>query len=310
MTGYGKTRQSLQQHSLSPKKRFGQNFLVHRRTAEAIVQAGGVHKEDKIVEVGVGLGALTIPLAEAAGHVFGLEIDSGIIRFHEEEKDLPENVTLIHQDVLKADFNDLVQNCGGPLKIMANLPYSISNPFLFKLIDNHEQMAWATIMLQKEVAERLTAQPGSKDYGVPTVLLQSCATVRPLMTLKPGEFHPRPKIDSIVVRIDFSPADERVRRLPEYNYEIFRKIVRSAFNQRRKTLLNTLSQADIFAHLPVIDKTEGRELTGRIIEEAGISPGVRAENLVLEDFARLAVAASHQLEIQQTRTVDSTNSAQ
>ena len=92
---------------------------------------------------------------------------------------------------------------------MANLPYSISNPFLFKLIDNREQMAWATIMLQKEVAERLMAQPGSKDYGVPTVLLQSCATVRPLMTLKPGEFHPRPKIDSVVVRIDFSStADE------------------------------------------------------------------------------------------------------
>ena len=159
MTGYGKTKQSLQLYSLSPKKRFGQNFLVHRRTAEAIVQAGGVQKEDMIVEVGVGLGALTIPLAEAAGHIFGLEIDSGIIRFHQEEKDLPENVTLIHQDVLKADFNDLTERCGGSLKVMANLPYSISNPFLFKLIENHEKMVWATIMLQKEVAERLMAEP-------------------------------------------------------------------------------------------------------------------------------------------------------
>jgi 16S rRNA (adenine1518-N6/adenine1519-N6)-dimethyltransferase len=304
MTGYGKTRQSLQQHSLSPKKRFGQNFLVHRRTAEAIVQAGGVQKTDMIVEVGVGLGALTIPLAEAAGHVFGLEIDSGIIRFHEEEKDLPENVTLLHQDVLKADFNVLVQHCGGPLKIMANLPYSISNPFLFKLIDNREQMNWATIMLQKEVAERLMAQPGSKDYGVPTVLLQSCATVRPLMTLKPGEFHPRPKIDSVVVRIDFSPTAERVKQLPEYDHKIFRHIVRAAFNQRRKTLLNTLTRAELFTTLPMIDKAKERELTGRTIEAAGILPGVRAEELILEDFVRLTVEASRQIGLIQPAVTD------
>ena len=204
MTVYQKTKQSLQKHSLAPKKRFGQNFLVHRKTAEAIVQAGGVGKDDSIIEVGVGLGALTIPLAHAAGHVFGLEIDSGIIRYHQEENDLPDNVTLMHEDVLKADFNALADRCGGMLKIMANLPYSISNPFLFKLIDNHERMAWATIMLQKEVAQRLLAHAGTKDYGVPTVLLQSCATVKPLMTLKPAEFHPRPKIDSVVVRIDFS----------------------------------------------------------------------------------------------------------
>jgi 16S rRNA (adenine1518-N6/adenine1519-N6)-dimethyltransferase len=296
MTGFGKTKQVLLQHSLSPKKRFGQNFLVHHRTAEAIIQAGGVKKEDIIVEVGVGLGALTIPLAEAAMHVFGLEIDSGIIRYHQEERDLPDNVTLIHQDVLKADFNSLVGQCGGPLKIMANLPYSISNPFLFKLIDNQEQMAWATIMLQKEVAERLLAQPGTKDYGVPTVLLQSCAAVRPLMTLKPAEFHPRPKIDSVVVRIDFQPVAERIRQLPEYNHTIFKNIVRAAFNQRRKTLLNTLTKAEFFNSLPMIDKAEAKELTGRIIEAAGISPGVRAENLRLEDFVRLAVEASCQIE--------------
>ena len=141
---FRKTKQSLQAHKLAPKKRFGQNFLVHRHTAEAIVTAGGIGKQDKIVEVGVGLGALTIPLAEAAGHVFGLEIDSGIIRLHQEEKDLPDNVTLIHGDVLKTDFNILVEQCGGPLKIMANLPYSISNPFLFKLIENHKAMAWAS----------------------------------------------------------------------------------------------------------------------------------------------------------------------
>ncbi len=292
---YGKTRQSLESHSLAPKKRFGQNFLVHRATAEAIVREGGVCEEDKIVEVGVGLGALTIPLAQAALHVYGLEIDSGIIRFHQEEQDLPANVTLMHEDVLKTNLQALAAQCGGPLKIMANLPYSISNPFLFKLIDNAEAIAWATIMLQKEVAERLMARPGTKDYGVPTVLLQSCATVKSLMILKPGEFHPRPKIDSVVVRINFTADSERIRQLPAYDHTVFRRIVRAAFGQRRKTLLNTLSTAELFSSLPEVDRAEGKKLTGAIIEAAGLSPGVRAETLMLEDFVRLAVETSRRI---------------
>ncbi len=291
MAGYQKTRQSLADHSLAPQKRFGQNFLVHKQTAEAIVRAGGVCKEDNIVEVGVGLAALTIPLAEAAGHVYGVEIDSGIIRYHNEEKDLPDNVTLIHGDVLKVDFKELTERCKGELKIMANLPYSISNPFLFKLIENHRQMAWATVMLQKEVAERLAAEPGNKDYGVPTVLLQSCATVKPLMTLKPSEFHPRPKIDSVVVRIDFSSDNARLRALPAYDHTLFRQIVRASFSQRRKTLCNTLSNADLFRAVPDIDKKKAKEMTADLIEAAGVQPGVRAETLILEDFVRLAVVA-------------------
>jgi len=295
MAGYRKTRKFLNEHSLAPKKRLGQNFLVNRKTAEAIVAAGAVEKEDTIVEVGVGLAALTIPLAMAAGHVFGLEIDSGIIRYHREEYDLPGNVTLIHADVLKTDFASLASQCKGPLKIMANLPYSISNPFLFKLIENRLHMAWATVMLQKEVAERLTALPGTKEYGVPTVLLQSCATVKHLMTLKPGEFHPRPKIDSVVVRIDFSQNNKQLQDLPAYDHKLFTSIVRAAFNQRRKTLVNTLSSAKVFHSASSGDKGVGKELTGRVIAEAGLNPGIRAEKLTLEDFVRLAVAAQHQL---------------
>ncbi len=296
MAAYQKTKQSLAEHSLSPKKRFGQNFLVHRRTAEAIVAAGGVCRLDCIVEVGVGLGALSRPLAEAAGHVFGLEIDSGIVRYHLVENDLPDNITLIHADVLKTDFKELAERCNGPLKILANLPYSISNPFVFKLIDNRSHMAWATVMLQKEVAERLMAEPGTKEYGVPTVLLQSCATVTPLMTLKPGEFHPRPKVDSVVVRIDFTSGSKRLRDLPAYNYRLFKSIVRAAFGQRRKTLVNTLGCAEPFRPGPDMGcGMEGKELAGRVIEAAGINPGIRAEKLVLEDFVRLAVAAEQQI---------------
>ena len=137
MSRYGRDAYlALKANRLAPKKRFGQNFLVHRQTAEAIVRAGGVASGDIIVEVGVGLGALTVPLAAVARHVYGYEIDSGIIRFHQEQDDLPKNVTLVHQDILRADFREIASRCGGKLKILANLPYSISNPFIFTLSDS------------------------------------------------------------------------------------------------------------------------------------------------------------------------------
>lgn len=290
MTAAHNTRASLEKHQLTPKKRFGQNFLVHERTAAAIVHTGRITSDDIIMEVGVGLGALTRPLALAARQVIGLEIDSGIIRLHQEEDDLPENVTLIHQDVLKADFNTLAELCQGPIKIMANLPYSISNPFLFKLIENKEKMAWATIMLQKEVADRLTAQPRTKQYGVPTVLLAACATVTRLMTLKPAEFHPRPKIDSVVVRIDFDLQADRIKALPPYDQLLLHRVVRGAFSQRRKTLLNTLSSAKILPLVAELEKAEIKQLTEAAIRRAGIAPTTRAEELTLEDFVQLTLA--------------------
>ncbi|MBW6520788.1 MAG: 16S rRNA (adenine(1518)-N(6)/adenine(1519)-N(6))-dimethyltransferase RsmA [Desulfoarculaceae bacterium] len=289
MTAAHNTRASLEKHQLTPKKRFGQNFLVHERTAEAIVHAGRITSDDIIMEVGVGLGALTRPLARAARQVIGLEIDSGIIRLHQEEEDLPENVTLIHQDVLKADFNVLSELCQGPIKILANLPYSISNPFLFKLIENKEKMAWATIMLQKEVADRLTAQPGTKQYGVPTVLLAACATVTRLLTLKPAEFHPRPKIDSVVVRIDFDLQADRIKALPPYDRLLLHRVVRGAFSQRRKTLLNTLSSAKLLPLAAEQEKAVIKQRTEAAISRAGIAPTARAEDLTLEDFVQLTL---------------------
>lgn len=295
MTRYGETRNSLDKHSLAPKKRFGQNFLVNKKTAEAIVRSGQVSENDTILEVGVGLGALTQPLAERVKKVIGLEIDSGLIRFHQEEGDLPENVTLIHQDVLKADFEELAKQCGGPLKIMANLPYSISNPFIFKLIENRQYVSTATIMLQKEVADRLMAVPNTKDYGVPSVLLQSCASIKKLLTLKPGEFHPRPKIDSVVIRIDFSTqALENADGKP-YSYRMLQKIVRTTFNQRRKTILNTLSSASIFQESDEIDKSTNKRLTEETILKAGIEPTARPESLSLEDFINLSLSFNEKL---------------
>ncbi|SHO45452.1 16S rRNA (adenine(1518)-N(6)/adenine(1519)-N(6))-dimethyltransferase RsmA [Desulfopila aestuarii] len=290
MTRYGQTRQSLDKHSLAPKKRFGQNFLVNKHTAEAIVRAGGVDKDDVVVEVGVGLGALTQPLAEQARKVIGVEIDSGIIRFHEDENDLPENVTLIHQDILKADFRELMEQCGGPLKIMANLPYSISNPFIFKLIENRIAVTRATIMLQKEVAERLMARPATKEYGVPSVLLQSCATIRKMMTLKPAEFHPRPKIDSVVIRIDFSHTPFQSADGTPFSFKYLQRIVRTTFNQRRKTILNTLSGMSFSNEEGIADKAQAKQLAEQAIILAGLTPSLRPEVLCLEDFIRLAIA--------------------
>lgn len=290
MTKYGQqTRETLQSNQLAPKKRFGQNFLVHKMTAEAIVRAGKVSSADTILEVGVGLGALTLPLAATAKHVFGYEIDSGIIRYHQEQGDLPDNVTLVHQDILTADFQEIARQCGGGLKILANLPYSISNPFIFKLIDNASLISTATIMLQKEVADRLMAAPNTKEYGVPTVLLASCATVHKLMTLNPGEFHPRPKVDSVVVTLDFSQSIKQPSGSMQYDFALFRQLVRATFNQRRKTILNTLTGANVFGDSATQDKAANKERTCRAIERANLAPKSRPETLTCIDFINLAI---------------------
>ena len=273
-----KTKKILKRRDLAPNKKLGQNFLVHERTPKRIVDLAGLHPEDWVVEVGVGLGALTRPLAAAVAKVIGLETDSGIIRLHQEQRDLPANVELIHADVLKVDLASLTKP-GERLKIVANLPYSISTPFLFRLIDHADQMDFAVVMLQKEVARRLIAGPGCKEYGAPTVLLAACAEIRPLLEVNPAEFHPRPKVDSLVVRIVFHPQPERVRALGDFDHTLFARIVHAAFGQRRKTLLNGLDNAGL---------APDKSVLAQCIEAAGLSPSVRAEKLTLEDFVRLS----------------------
>ena len=288
MAKHGQTRAILKNHNLAPKKRFGQNFLVHKQTAEAIVNAGQITDKDIVVEVGVGLGALTNPLSKAARHVLGYEIDSGIIRFHNEEGNLPQNVTLVHQDILTANFDELHDKCGKDLIIMANLPYSISNPFIFKLIDNAHLISKVTIMLQKEVADRLMARPDSKNYGIPTVLLGVCASVKKNMTLSPDEFHPRPKIDSVVITIDFTITSRVSSDLPEFNRLFFNRIVRTAFSQRRKTLLNSLASGGFFIKHGPNNKTINKKHTQQAIEAANIAPSIRPECLDIPDYISLS----------------------
>jgi 16S rRNA (adenine1518-N6/adenine1519-N6)-dimethyltransferase len=274
-----KVKEILKDRKLAPKKRYGQNFLVNKNISENIVNLTGVDSDDTVIEVGVGLGALTNPLAKQCKKVIGLEIDAGIVRFHQEEGDLPDNVILQHQDILQADLKELSEQTGHSLKVIANLPYSISNPLLFKLIDHQDLMEWAVLMLQKEVAQRLSADVGTKDYGILTVRMAGCAAVEKLMELGPQHFHPRPKVDSQVVKITFHPKPDRVRALPEHDPQLLETIVRAAFQQRRKILINALSAANLTG----IDK----KTIGKALERAGLPAQIRGERLSVEEYVIL-----------------------
>ncbi len=284
MTTCRQTKEHLAKHKLAPKKKFGQNFLVNGQTAERIVNLGQFSPDDIVIEIGVGLGALTRPLASKVHRVIGIEIDRGIIRFHQKEQDLPHNVQLVHKDVLKTDFAELYQlSQERKIKLIANLPYSISNPFIFKLIENKHLLDCATIMLQKEVAERLTAPSDTKEYGIPTILLNACATPTKLLTLKPGEFHPRPKIDSQVIRIDFNLPQLNIAPSQE---KFFTSMVRKAFAGRRKTLVNNFCSGNWFD--PKLTKPEKKKIIIELLQKTGVSVNTRAETLGLDDFKRLS----------------------
>jgi len=283
----------LQEQNLAPKKRFGQNFLINQNISAKIVRLADIQPEDTIIELGVGFGALTSHLAMVCRKVIGLEIDSGIINYHEEESSMPENVILMHQDILaadfaelaEADFAELAEKSGGRLKIMANLPYAISNPLLFKLTDYSDKLAWAVLMLQKEVAQRLTAKTGTKDYGILTVRMAACAAVEKLLDLGPQHFHPRPKVDSQVVKISFFPKPDRAAALPDYDRTFFKKIVDAAFQQRRKTLINALYASKLF-------KADKKELAD-ILQQMGLDSKIRGERLSVENFVTLTNMLHH-----------------
>jgi len=281
------TRQSiktiLKDHQLAPNKRFGQNFLVNEQIVEAILDRAAPRADDTIIELGVGLGSLTIPLARRVKRVIGIEIDSGIVRWHAEKKTLPAHVTLLHEDLLKTDFGALAAESGGRLKIIANLPYSISNPLLFKLIEQKEYLESAVLMLQKEVAERLVAHAGTKEYGVLSVLLGACADVEALLKVGPEQFHPRPKVDSLVVRICFQPVPEAVRDLQEYSPALLKALVKGSFQQRRKTVVNALSHAAISG---IADK----DAIGRYLTAAEIGVTRRADQITVREYIALSRA--------------------
>jgi len=253
------------------KKRYGQHFL-EAAWADRLVTAIAPACADRFLEIGPGPGALTCRLAPRVAHVTAIELDSEMVALLAPR--LPANVTLVHADFLDFDLASL--QSAGPVRVAGNLPYNVSSPILFRLIDEHRRAGGitdATLMLQREVAERLVAAPGTRDYGVLSILVQLHADVRQVLSLPPGAFRPPPKVHSAVVALRFRPPAVLLRDEPT-----FESMVRSMFTQRRKTLLNALRG---FA--------EGHgSRSGAALAEAGIDPQRRPETLQLAEMARLA----------------------
>ncbi len=252
------------------RKRFGQNFLHDPGTIERIVRAVAPRPGQRIVEIGPGLGALTAPLVEAAGHIDVVEIDRDLVA-RLRRRFTPEQVTIHEGDALAFDFRALAGE-GERLRIVGNLPYNISTPLLFHLMEQLDAIESIHCMLQREVVERMAARPGEKSYGRLGVMIQYHCRVTPLFRVGPGAFRPAPKVESAVARLTPHPhppvevADEA----------LFATVVAQAFGQRRKTLRNALRKL----------------LPAERIEAAGIDPGARPETLDLADFAALANAAA------------------
>ena len=252
-----------------PKKSFGQHFLHEKRYIERIVSAISPRPEDVVVEIGPGEGALTFPLLAAAGKMTAIELDTDLIPDLTARAASIGELTIVHSDVLKVDFTAMARQRGvGKLRVAGNLPYYISSPILFHCVEHASAIEDMHFMLQKEVVDRMAAEPGSKVYGRLSVMLQLVCRVEPLFTVPPGAFRPPPKVDSAVVRMVPLPPEQ----LPQADPVRLHAIVKAAFAQRRKTLGNALKQ--------VMDSTA--------IEAAGIDPKARAEVLAPGDFVRLA----------------------
>jgi len=264
-------RAILTRHGLAPSKERGQNFLVDPDVADSLVELAGVAPDDSVIEIGTGLGILSRALAARAERVLTLEIDAGLVRALDAESLLPANVELRHRDALDVDWPALVRERGAT-RVVGNLPYSVSAPLLRRLLDLGTVLRDWSVMIQRDVADRLLAQPGSRDYSSLTVLHRLCVTPRREREIASGDFFPVPGVRSSFVRM--RPVDE-----PATAAELARieRIVRAAFGQRRKTLANALRGAGLDAAVAAC-------------ERAGIDPRTRAEQLPPDAFAALARA--------------------
>ena len=267
----------LKDHGLAPKKWMGQNFLVDPSYLRRIVVASKVERGDSVVEVGAGLGVLTEALVEWGAKVWALEVDAGFFRVLEEKFAFSDQVQLVHADALRYDFRGLAKTIG-QLKVVANLPYSISSRLLFRIHENRDIFSSLHILLQREVAERLVAEPGTKDYGILTVFLAVNAVVDILFHIPARAFFPAPDIVSSLVRVSF--LEVPTVTVPDMG--LLTSLVRSSFAERRKTLRNTLRARPI-PGVPI-------EIVLEAAEDAGIDLGRRGETLSPEEFVRFSSA--------------------
>ena len=278
------TIEIIQKYEFAFQKKFGQNFLIDTHVLDKIIQAAGLTKEDMVVEIGPGIGTMTQYLAERAGTVVAVEIDTNLIPILKETLGDYDNVTVINEDILKVDLNRLAEekNNGRPIKVVANLPYYITTPIIMSLFENHVPLESVTVMVQKEVADRMQTGPGSKDYGALSLAVQYYADPYIVANVPPNCFMPRPKVGSAVIRLTrhaslpVEVADEK----------LMFALIRASFNQRRKTLANGLKNSG------TLDFT--KEEIEHAITACGFPLTVRGETLELADFARLSDVLQNQ----------------
>ena len=272
------TIEILQKYQFNFQKKFGQNFLIDTHVLEKIVSAAEVTKDDLVLEIGPGIGTLTQYLCEAAREVIAVEIDRNLIPILEDTLSAYDNVTVLNEDILKVDLNKLVEerNGGRPIKVVANLPYYITTPIIMGLFESHVPLQSITVMIHKEVADRMKAAPGTKDYGALSLAVQFYSDTYLAANVPPNCFMPRPNVGSAVIRLT-----RHAERPVEVKDESFMfKLVRASFGQRRKTLVNGLSGS------PELTLTKEQILAA--LEEMGLSATVRGETLSLEQFAKLS----------------------
>ncbi len=272
------TIEVLQKHKFNFQKKFGQNFLIDTHVLERIMDAAEITKEDCVVEIGPGIGTMTQYLAERAGEVVAVEIDKNLIPILEETLSEYDNVTVINEDILKVDLNQIVQekNGGKPVKVVANLPYYITTPIIMGLFENQVPLKSITIMVQKEVADRMQVGPGTKDYGALSLAVQYYARPEIVANVPPNCFIPRPNVGSAVIKL--TRYDRPPVKVQDEKFMF--SVIRASFNQRRKTLVNGLTNAQ--------NLSVSKEQVAEALEKMKLSPTVRGETLTLEQFAHLS----------------------
>ena len=272
--------------NIRAKKQLGQHFLTDPSTAEMIVARARLSSKDIVIEIGAGLGALTIPLAKAAHKVYAVEKDQRLYDLLKAELLVNEitNVTLIANDILRFDYQPIFEENGCELIVFGNLPYNISSQIIINLIRSRNFIRRAVLMFQKELARRLTAPPGTKDYGRLAVMLQYCASVKTIASLGTSVFFPAPKIDSEILELGF----KKTNNYPEHDEAMLFQVVKAAFGNRRKTLKNALAASG----LRIDSKTAKRAL-----ESADIDPSRRAETLSVTEFIALQISLSKMVSV-------------
>ena len=274
------TKEIINKYSFAFQKKFGQNFLIDSNVLESIIRGAEITKDDFVLEIGPGIGTMTQYLCEAARQVVAVEIDKMLIPILEDTLSEYDNVEVINQDVLKVDIKSLAEekNNGKPIKVVANLPYYITTPIIMGLFESGVPIDSITIMVQKEVADRMQTGPGSKDYGALSLAVQYYATAKVILNVSATCFMPRPNVDSAVIKL----TRHKEPTVNEADEKLMFKIIRASFNQRRKTLVNGLKNSP--------ELSFSKEQIVKAIEKIGKPETIRGEALTLEEFAELANA--------------------